>query len=63
MKAEKLDMNVSALSADEARAIVLSLRTVLSFELSPALPADYLHDIAYLRDRGTKAFLEALRTP
>lgn len=54
------NMSVGGMDENEAKAIVLSLRALLSFEEKTNLSYKHLHDIAYLNDSATAAFLEVL---
>lgn len=56
------DMAVNQLSETEAKAIVLSLRTLLTFEKQSALTLERLHEIAYAKDKATKMFQMAMES-
>ncbi len=57
------DVAVNRLTENEAKAIVLSLRMLLSFGEQTHLSYRHLCNIAYLRDPGTAACREAMDTP
>jgi hypothetical protein len=54
------NMAVSDMPENEAKAIVLSLRTALSMMEDRQLEYDFLHQLAYGKDNATKAFLTVL---